>query len=91
MDLEGGPYFLFLDGLYLRPWKERFNPKMEDMKFALVWIRLLSLPCKYWDLKIMQNIGNTIGEFVNLVRQMKQQRYTAFAHICVYMDLSKEL
>jgi len=34
--LEAGPYFFFSAGLYLRPWKERFNPETEDMKVALV-------------------------------------------------------
>ena len=70
-------------GLYLRPWKERFNPKTEDMTVALVWIKLFSLPCEYWDLEISHDIGNTLGEFVKVTEQTKQQRYTSFARICV--------
>ena len=45
--LEGGPYFFFYAGLYLRPWKERFNPETEDLTVAPVWIRLFSLPGEY--------------------------------------------
>ena len=38
--MEGGPYFFFLAGLSLRPWKEHFNPETEDMIATLVWIFL---------------------------------------------------
>ena len=45
--MEGGPIFFFLAGLYLHPWKERFNPETEDMTVAPIWIRLFSLPGEY--------------------------------------------
>lgn len=89
--LEGSPYFFFLVGLYLRPWKERFNPETEDMKVAPVWIKLFSLPSEYWDSETLQDIGNTLGEFVKVANQTEIQRYTSYARICVYMDLLKEL
>ena len=89
--LEGGPYFFFSAGLYLCPWKERFNPETEDLTVAPVWIRLFSLPGEYWDLDILRDIGNALGEFIKVSEQTKAQRYTSFARICVYLDLSKEL
>ena len=45
--LEGGLYFFFFAGLYLRPWKERFKPESEDMIVASVWILLVGLPEEY--------------------------------------------
>ena len=39
----------------------------------------------------MKDIGNTLGEFIKVVDQTKAKRYTSFARICVYLDLSKEL
>ena len=42
--LEEGPYFLFLNGIYLETWKEIFNPKIEDMTESLVWICLIAFP-----------------------------------------------
>ena len=89
--LEGGPYFFFSVGLYLRPWKERFNPEIEDMTVAPVWICVFSLPREYWDMETLKDIGNTLGEFIKVAEQTKAQRYTSFARICVYLDLSKEL
>ena len=58
---------------------------------ALVWISLFSFPCEYWDLETLQDIGNTLGEFVKVAEQTKHKIYKAFACICVYMDLLKEL
>ena len=89
--MEGDPYFFFLAGLFLRPWKERFNPETEDMTVSPVWIRLFSLPGEYWDLETLQDIGNSLGEFIKVAKQMRIQIYTAFSQICIYMDLSREL
>ena len=41
---EGGPYFFKFAGLYLRNWTKRFSPEKEDFSWALVWIRMFSLP-----------------------------------------------
>ena len=61
------------------------------MTVALVWIRLFSLPGEYWDLETLRDIGNTLGEFIKVAEQTKAHRYTSFARICVYLDLSKEM
>ena len=55
-----------------------------------MWLRLVGLPREYWDMEILRDIGNSIGEFVKVAEQTKIQRYTYFARICVYMDLSKD-
>ena len=81
----------FSAGLYLRPWKERFNPETEDLTIAPVWILLFSLPGEYWDPDTLRDIGNDLSEFIKVSEQKKDQRYTSFARICVYLDLSKEL
>ena len=39
----------------------------------------------------MEAMGNTIGEFFKIAEQTKRMRYTSYAHICVYMDITKEL
>jgi hypothetical protein len=38
----------------------------EDFTASLVWIRLYSLPHEYWNLKILEGIGNTLGSFVHI-------------------------
>jgi len=63
---DTGPYFLNSAGLFLRPWKERFNPDTENVTIAPVWIRLYSLPAEYWKEEILIDIGNTLGAFVKV-------------------------
>ena len=61
------------------------------MRIAPVWIRLYLLPQEYWDAEILEELGNCLGSFIKISEQTKSQRYTAFARICIYMDLSKAL
>ena len=58
---------------------------------APVWIRLVSLLGEYRDMEILRDISNSIGEFVKVVEKMRIQRYTMYARICVYIDLSKDI
>lgn len=88
---ENGPYFFNSAGLFLRVWRERFSPETEDLSIAPVWVRLFSLPAEFWDPSILEDIGNSIGIFVKMAEQTKLARYTSFARICVYMNISKDL
>jgi len=88
---EGGPYFFNSLGLYLREWKERFNPDKEDFSWALVWICLYSLPLEYWNEETLMDIGNSLGAFIKVAEETKNQRYTSYARICVQMHLTKAL
>jgi len=88
---EGGPYFFNSAGLFLRIWKERFNPDLEDLSIVPVWIRLYSLPAELWEPEILEAIGNTLGTFVKAADHTIKARYTSFARICVYLNVSKDL
>ena len=63
---ENGPYLYNSVGIFLRSWKERFNPDKENLMISLVWIRMYSLPTEYWKEEIMTDIGNTLGNFIKV-------------------------
>jgi len=88
---EGGPYFFNSSGLYLCDWKARFNLDKEDFSWALVWIRMYSLPVEYWKEETLANIGNRLGVFIKVAEETKTRRYTSYARICVQMHLTKAL
>lgn len=88
---EGGPFFYNSVGLFLRPWKERFSPDKENMTIAPVWIHLYALPSENWKEDIMVNLWNTLGVFVKVLEQTKKMRYTSYARIYIYMDISQDL
>jgi hypothetical protein len=88
---EGGPYFYNSAGLYLCFWTDRFCPEKENFAYAPVWIRLYSLPQEFWLEEILLGIGNTLGKYVKSSEATKQRKYTSYARICVYMNISKAL
>ena len=88
---DNGPYFYNSAGLFLRFWTDRFNPEQEDFTRAPVWIRLYSLPQEFWLEEILMGIGNTVGQYVKASEATKIRKYTSYACICIYMDISKAL
>jgi hypothetical protein len=88
---ENGSYFFNSAGLFLRFWTERFSPDKEDFTMAPVWIRLYSLPQEFWLEEILMGIGNTLGHYVKASEATRQRKYTSYARICVYMNISKAL
>jgi hypothetical protein len=88
---EGGPYFYSHAGLFLRQWEECYNPEQEQFLAAPVWVRLFGLPMDFWDPEILEGIGNSLGSFVKIVEATTRGRYTSFARICVYMNISEPL
>jgi hypothetical protein len=88
---ENGPYFYNSAGLFLRFWTERFSPDKEDFTMAPVWIRMYSLPQEFWLEEILMGIGNTLGHYVKASEATRQRKYTSYARICVYMNISKAI
>jgi hypothetical protein len=70
---DGGPYFFNSAGLFLRFWTEKFSPEKEYFAHAPVWIRLYSLPQKFWLKEVLAGIGNTIGLYVKSSEATKQR------------------
>jgi len=42
----------------------------------------------FWDLEILEGIGNTIGIFFKIAETTKKGRCTSYARICVYMNIA---
>jgi hypothetical protein len=88
---EGGPYFYNSAGLYLCFWIDHFCSEKENFAYALVWIRLFSLPQEFWLEEILLDIGITLGKYVKSSEATIQRKYTSYARTCVYMNISKAL
>ena len=88
---ENGPYFYNSAGLFLSPWKERFDPDKENLTIAPVWIRMYSLPMEYWKEEILMDIENTLGNFIKVSEQTRQRKYISYARICISLDISRDV
>jgi hypothetical protein len=63
----------------------------QHFAYAPAWIRLYSLPKEFCLEEILLGIGNTLGKYVKSFEATKQKKYTSYARICVYMNISKDL
>jgi hypothetical protein len=88
---EGGSYFYNSAGLFLYFRTEGFNPKKEDFTHAPIWLRLSFLPREFWLEEVLAGIDNTIGIYAKSLEATRQQRYIAYARICVYLNISKPI
>jgi len=75
----------------MRHWEDIYSPDQEKKLEAPVWVRLFGLLIEFWDPEILEGIGNTIGSFVKVSESTKRGRYTSYARICVYMNISDPL
>ena len=46
---------------------------------------------EYWCEEILMEIGNILGNFSKVSEQTRQRRYTSYARIFIYLDISKDL
>ena len=49
------------------------------------------MPQEFWLEEILMGIGNTVGQYVKGSKATKTRKYTSYARICIYMDISKAL
>jgi hypothetical protein len=47
------------------------------------------LPQEFWLEEILMGIENTVGRYVKASEATKMRKYTSYACICIYMDISK--
>jgi hypothetical protein len=85
---RSGPYFMGSRGLFLAPWTLDFNPEAE-ITAAPVWVRLPHLPLHLWGTSSLEDIGNTLGRFLDRA-EPKGDQFTC-ARICVEVNLEKGL
>lgn len=90
-NLENGPYFKNSVGLFMRHWEPWYNLVKEQFLVALICIGLYILPKYFWEMDILESIGNSIGNFVQLLEIFKCRIFLSHVRICVYMNISQPL
>ena len=85
------PYLFNLASFYLILWTKKFIAVKEDFIVARGLILLYSLLREFWEAKILEGIGNTFSSFIKISDMTKQGQYTSYAHIYIYMNVSKHL
>ncbi|XP_030941485.1 uncharacterized protein LOC115966379 [Quercus lobata] len=62
MVLRRCPWFIEDHFLSIRPWEPNFKPSTASVSTIAVWIRLNELPIEYYEVEVLQQLGNSIGK-----------------------------
>ncbi|XP_058758009.1 uncharacterized protein LOC131631237 [Vicia villosa] len=89
--MADGPWFIYDHYLTVKEWTPDFHPENDSIVNVAVWIRISGLPVEYYDLKVLQVIGNLVGRTVKVDKNTLQSERGKYARICVEVDISKPL
>ena len=84
-------WFWGTSGLFMTPWYPDFDPDKMTITKMPVWVRLYNLPLHFWNERVLEGIGNSIGKFIKTTLERIDERIYTFARICVEVDLRKGL
>jgi hypothetical protein len=89
--LEDGPWLIYDHYLITREWTPNFHPSSATIDKAAVWVRIPDLPIEYYDAKVLNFIGNRIGNTVKVDNNTLFQERGKCARVCVEVELNKPL
>ncbi|GKV17362.1 hypothetical protein SLEP1_g27876 [Rubroshorea leprosula] len=89
--LHGGPWFVGPHFLTIRKWEPSFDPAKATFTTTAIWVRLPRLPIEYYDVQILERIGNMLGTPLRLDAHTAHQSRGQYARICVQVDLDEPL
>lgn len=63
--LHNGPWFILNHFLSVR-WEPKFLASTTKLTYTAIWTRLPELPTEFYDLEILQKVGNKIGKLLKI-------------------------
>lgn len=89
--LTRGPWMIMDHYLAVQPWKEDFEPEVEQINHIAAWVRISRLPMDYYDKGILYVLGSQIGRVLKVDTPTLKRSKGRFARVCVELDLTKPL
>ncbi|MBA0873253.1 hypothetical protein Goshw_030228 [Gossypium schwendimanii] len=89
--LTQGPWIVFGHYLTVQPWKIDFDPLRPFPSVVMAWIRFPGLPGFLYKKRILEEIGNLVGQVVKLDIKTDSGATGQFARMTVSIDLEKPL
>ncbi|GKV19211.1 hypothetical protein SLEP1_g29500 [Rubroshorea leprosula] len=87
--LHGGPWFVGPHFLTIRKWEPSFDPAKATFTITAIWARLPRLPIEYYDVQILERIGNMLVDldeplvpFVCIGKHVQKVLYEGPAALC---------
>lgn len=77
--------------LQLAPWRESFQPALEKLSSAIVWIQIFRLPMELWEGEILEMVASQFGRVLKVDEHTIDRSRAKFARVCVELDLNNPL
>lgn len=81
--LTGGPWMIMDHYLAVQPWKEDFEPDVEQITRIAAWVRISRLPMDYYDKGILYVLGSQIGNVLKVDVPTLKKSKGRFARLCI--------
>ncbi|KAJ4848560.1 hypothetical protein Tsubulata_007862 [Turnera subulata] len=89
--LTGGPWVVLDHYLTVEPWKPNFEPASHRVTSVVAWILVPGLSSELYQLAILKEIGNHVGQFIRVDYSTQKTERGRFAKAAVELDLSTPL
>lgn len=90
--LSGCPHFVYDHYLHVEKWRPKFVAENAQIKTAVAWVRIPSLPVEYLQSEeVILGIARLIGRPIRLDRATAEGSWARFARICLELNLEQPL
>lgn len=79
------------DSLVLKRWHINFNPLTEQMRIRHLWVLLSEFPFELWMPNVFEGLGNLLGRFIRLEKNLIFGINKKMASMLVEFDVTKGL
>lgn len=87
--LNGGPYMIFGNQLFLKKLPRCFLFSKEDMDFILSWVQIFGLPVDFWTTSVLSKIASVVGKPIHTDVLTITKRGANYARVLVEIDSKK--
>lgn len=89
--LHDGPWFIFNSFLSVKKWEPKFVPSQAHLSYSAIWVRLPELPTEFYEIDILQKVGNKIGTLLKIDACTSATTRERYARLCVQVPLEQPL
>lgn len=89
--LTGGPWMIFGHYLSVQKWRPNFQPSIETISTASVWVRFDELPLEYYDEEVLTDMAKLIGKPIKMDHNTAMATRGKYARFCVELNLRNPL
>lgn len=88
---SGGPWKFENQLLRLTKWEPDFDPDIQRISHAIVWVKFPKLKQQYWDYEILMSMGRCLGYPIGIDKPTTERDFGFYVSVLVDLDLSKHI